>query len=422
MVEARTLTLKMLESRLGRSVETGEIIVAPVDLVYMHDGTFPLALQTLREAGLEDEPWDPGRVLLFIDHAAPAPTVAAATVHLSMRRWARKRGVRLYDVGSGISHQVVAEEAHARPGMIVVGADSHTITVGALAALATGVGSTDAALAMVTGRIWLRVPDQVKVGFYGELGELATGKDVALQILSEAGGDGMLYKSIEFQGSGLKALDVSDRLTIANMAVEMGAKYGLFPSDNVLRAWLAERGIEAPLLEPDPGAWYSDEMSVDLSRVEPMVAEPPGPYNARPVSEFEGIEVDQVFIGSCTNGRYEDLVQAARILKGRRVRDGVRCIAVPASRRVYKRLLDEGIIGILSEAGCTVSHSTCGPCLGAHFGLLGPGEVAVSTSNRNFPGRMGHKESLVYLASPYTAAAAAVTGELTDPRSITGVN
>ncbi len=417
-----TLTLKILGRRLDRRVETGEIIVAPVDLVYMHDGTFPLALQTLREAGLEDEPWDPGRVLLFIDHAAPAPSVAAATVHLSMRRWARKRDVRLYDVGSGISHQVAAEEALARPGMIVVGADSHTTTLGALTALATGVGSTDAALAMVTGRIWLRVPQQVKLYLDGSLREMTTGKDIALYILAEAGGDGMLYKSIEFQGPGLRSLGVSDRLTIANMAVEMGAKYGLFPSDSVLRAWLAERGVEAPVLGPDPGAWYSDEMTVSISRVEPMVAEPPGPYNARPVSEVEGVEVDQVFIGSCTNGRYEDLVQAARILKGRRVRDGVRCLAVPASRRVYKRLLDEGVISILSEAGCTVAHSTCGPCLGAHLGLLGPGEVAVSTSNRNFPGRMGHKESRVYLASPYTAAAAALTGELTDPRSVAGVN
>jgi len=415
----RTLTEKLFEAKLGRAPETGEIVVVSVDLVYAHDGTFTLALDVMKETPLLGRVFDPKRVALFIDHAAPAPTVAAALVHSVMRRFAKEHGVRLFDVGAGISHQVVADEGLIKPGMFVVGADSHTVTGGAFAAFATGVGSTDAAIAMATGKLWMRVPEQVRLKLSGEAPGYIMGKDIVLTIIGMVRSDGMIYKAVEFQGEGLKNISIDSRMTISNMAVEMGAKVGLFPSDAVTREWYrANHGIEVPLLEPDTRAEYDEELELELPRLEPVVAAPPNVDNVKPVREVEGIEVDQVFIGSCTNGRYEDYVAAARILKGRKVKEGVRCIAVPASRKVYERLLRNGIIDILVEAGCFVAFGTCGPCIGAHLGLLGESEVAVSTTNRNFTGRMGHKESKVYLASPATAAAAAVTGRITDPRDL----
>ncbi len=414
-----TLTEKLFRGKLGRVPGAGEIVVVPLDLVYAHDGTFGLAVEVMRQTPLLDKVFDGGKVALFIDHAAPPPTVAAALVHQAMRRFAREKGVRLYDVGTGISHQVVADEALVRPGYFVVGADSHTVTGGAFAAFATGVGSTDAAVAMATGKLWFRVPEQVRLLLQGEPAPAIMGKDIVLTIIGMVGSDGMIYKAVEFQGSGLRWISMDSRMTVSNMAVEMGAKVGLFPSDEVARAWFKTvHGLEVPRLEPDPGAEYSDELELELGKLEPVVAAPPNVDNVKPVTEVEGVEVNQVFIGSCTNGRYEDFVAAARILKGRRVAPGVRCVAIPASRKVYLRLLRHGVIDILAEAGCFVAYGTCGPCIGAHLGLLGEGEVAVSTSNRNFTGRMGHKTSKIYLASPATAAATAVTGRITDPREL----
>lgn len=419
MPEPRTLTEKLFEAKTGRAPSPGEIVVAPLDLVYAHDGTFGLAVEVMRQTPLLDQVFDPSRVALFIDHAAPAPTVAAALVHQAMRRFARERGVRLFDVGNGISHQVVADEALVRPGYFVVGADSHTVTGGAFAAFATGVGSTDAAVAMATGKLWFRVPEQVRLVLDGTPPPYIMGKDIVLTIIGKVGSDGMIYRAVEYQGDGLRYVSMDSRMTISNMAVEMGAKVGLFPSDSVARAWFqALHGLDVPRIEPDPGAGYADEMVLELGKLEPVVAAPPNVDNVKPVTEVEGVEVDQVFIGSCTNGRYEDYVAAARILRGRRVAEGVRCVAIPASRRVYRRLLRDGVIDVLTDAGCFVAYGTCGPCIGAHLGLLGENEVAVSTTNRNFTGRMGHKSSKVYLASPATAAAAAVTGRITDPRSL----
>jgi len=419
LAEPATLTEKLFEAKMGRRPAVGEIVVVPLDLVYVHDGTFGLAVEVMRQTPLLDRVFDPDRVALFIDHAAPAPTVAAALVHQAMRRFAREKGVRLYDVGNGISHQVVADEALVRPGYFVVGADSHTVTGGAFAAFTTGVGSTDAALAMATGKLWFRVPEQVKLVLDGAPPPHVMGKDIVLSIIGMVGSDGMIYKAVEYQGSGLRHVSMDSRMTISNMAVEMGAKVGLFPSDEIAGEWFrVNHGLEVPRLEPDPGAEYSDELMVEMPRLEPVVAAPPNVDNVKPVTEVEGVEVDQVFIGSCTNGRYEDYVAAARILKGRRVAEGTRCVAIPASRRVYRKLLRNGIVDILVEAGCFVAYGTCGPCIGAHLGLLGQGEVAVSTTNRNFTGRMGHKESKVYLASPATAAAAAVTGKIVDPRPL----
>ncbi len=414
-----TFAEKVFSLRLGRSVSPGEIVAVDVDLIYAQDSTAPLAVKVMREEFGVEKVARPDRVLFFIDHVSPSSNPDTSALHKLIREFAARHGIRLYDVGRGISHQVVFEEGWVVPGAIVVGADSHTVTGGAVGAFATGIGSTDAAAAMLSGRLWFRVPEAIRVWLRGRLPDYTLGKDVALHLLSLLGTSGANYKSLEFWGD-VSNLSLASRLTIANMSVEMGAKNAYFPPDEQVFQHLRSVGARLPMrpVYPDRDARYSDELEVELNRIEPMVALPPNPSNAKPVSEVEGVEVDQVFIGSCTNGREEDFEAAARILKGRRVHPRVRCIAIPASRRVYLNLLRRGIIQVLVEAGCIVTHSTCGPCVGAHFGLLGPGEVGVFTTNRNFPGRAGHRTAKVILASPYTAAAAAVAGKLVDPRSL----
>lgn len=416
-----TLTQKILEGKVGRPLTPGEIITVDVDLVYAHDGTAPLSIKVMEEVEELNRVHDPSKTVFVIDHASPAPSVAAATVHKIMRDFARRYGILLFDVGEGICHQVIPESGLVNPGSLVVGADSHTVTLGAFAAFATGMGSTDVALIIATGKTWLKVPDTVKVLLTGSLKEPLMGKDVILSLIGQVGASGLTYKAVEFMGEGLKSISVDSRMTISNMTVEAGAKAGIFPADNVLLDWYLGRFQRPiPRIEPSPTATYSDEILVDLSGLEPQVAVPPNVDNVKAVSEVEGVEVDQVFIGSCTNGRFEDFLIAAKILKGRRVKEGLRCIAIPASRRVYQELIRSGIGLELSRSGCFLAHSTCGPCIGAHLGLLAEGEVAASTTNRNFTGRMGHKDSKIYLMSPATAAATAVTGEITDPRRFIG--
>ena len=412
-----TLTEKILSAKVGRRVSPGDFIVVDVDLAYAHDGTAPLAIKVMKENRELYKVYDPSKVVLVIDHVSPPPHVEAAKVHELLRSFAGEFGIKLFDVGEGICHQVIAEHGYVRPGMIVLGADSHTVTLGALSAFATGVGSTDIAVAFALGKAWLKVPEAVKILLEGELKQWVTSKDVILNIIGSVKADGLTYKAAEFQGSAVKHLSVESRMTISNMCVEAGAKVGLFPTDEVLVSWLSSTGIECgKIMTADSGAEYSDELNFNLSELEPQVAAPPNVDNVKEVTEVEGIEVDQVFIGSCTNGRYEDFLIAAKILEGRRVREGVRCIAIPASRKVFTKLLRNGVLEVLAEAGCFIAHSTCGPCIGAQLGLLGPGEVAISTSNRNFLGRMGHKDSKVYLASPATAAASAVEGKITNPK------
>ncbi len=412
-----TMAEKILSLKTGRRVSPGEFVAVPVDLAYAHDGTAPLAIQVMEEEKL-GEPRDPSRIAFVIDHASPAPSVAAARTHALMRRFAERYGIRLFDVGEGICHQVIAESGLVKPGMLVVGADSHTVTLGALGVFATGVGSTDMAVAMATGKVWLRVPESVKVVVKGRLRPWVMGKDVILHVIGSVKADGMTYRAVEFQGGAVENMSVDSRMTLSNMSVEMGAKAGLIPVDDKTLAWLGLNDQSLPSkVNPDSDAEYTDTLFFDAQEIEPQVARPPNVDNVVSVSEVEGVEVNQVFIGSCTNGRFEDLLVAAKILKGRRVKRGVRCIVSPASRRVYLKLLDSGIIRILLEAGCVVGPPTCGPCIGAHMGLLGEGEVAVSTSNRNFTGRMGDKTSRVYLASPATAATTAIEGRITDPRT-----
>ena len=412
-----TMTEKILSSKLGREVEAGEHVVVDVDLVYAHDGTAPLAIDVLEGLGLDAVT---ANVVFTIDHAAPAPHAEAAALHVQMRAFASKHDIRLFDVGNGISHQVIPEAGLVRPGMVVLGADSHTVTLGAYGAFATGVGSTDAAIAMARGRIWLRVPETMAVIVEGRLEDGVMAKDVILEIIGGLGSDGANYKAVEFLGSAVEGMSVDSRAVLSNMSVEMGAKVGLVPADSKTLRWLEERGVRAEPLQPDPHADYGEEAVFDAREIQPNVALPGNVDEVRPVEEVEGVDVNEVFIGSCSGGRFEDFLQAARVLRGNRVREGVRCIAAPASKEVYEALIESGILAELTRAGCVIGPPTCGPCIGAHMGVLGPEEVVVSTSTRNFPGRMGHPSSQIYLASPLTAAATAVRGQLTDPRRFLG--
>lgn len=408
----------LLSSIVGREVSPGEVVVIDVDVAYAHDGTAPLIIDVVeRELGVERLA-AASRAHFFIDHLAPAPHLAAAAVHDKMRRFCRKHGIRLHDAGSGVCHQVAIDEGLVRPGMVVMGADSHTPTVGALGAYALGVGSTDAAIAIAYGRQWVRVPPTVKVTLVGRPRPGVMSKDVILNVIGELGTDGMIGRAAELHGGALKFFQMDARFTLTNMSVEMGAESAVIPVDEVTKLWLETRGL-APhrLVDYDPSkSHFVDEVVFEVGGMEPVVAAPPDVDNVVAVAEVEGEEVDQVFIGSCTNGRLEDIEVAARILKGGRVSERVRCIISPASRLVYAEALKRGYLQVLAEAGCIIAPPTCGPCVGAHMGVLAEGEVAVATTNRNFPGRMGHKDSKVYLASPATAAATALKGSVADPR------
>ncbi len=411
-----TLTWKILSKHVidGR-LEPGEIVTVRVDKVLFHDLTGYHVIEVMEKAG-RAKPFDPKRVIVVFDHLVPPPTVRAAEVQQKTRKWALENGVVFRDVGHGIMHQVVVDEGLIRPGEVVIGADSHTNTGGAVAAFATGMGASDVAYATLFGEVWLRVPEPVEVRLTGSLPDGVTTKDLVLKMLGDKGAGFANYKALEFTGPALKTLSIEDRMTVSNMTTEMGAKVGLFPSDETTIEYYKSLGIDVERLEPDEGAEYTDRLEYNLSELEPMVAIPYRVDNVKPVREVEGVEVDQVFIGSCTNGRLSDLEAAARILKGRRVHPRVRCIVIAASRKVYEEALRRGIVEVLTEAGCLVTWGTCGPCIGGHYGVLGPGEVGVFTTNRNFRGRTGHPTAKTYLVSPYTAAATAVEGRLTDPR------
>ncbi len=420
MKNGMSLTQRILARASGRKrVEPGEIVVAKIDRVMIHDITGPIAVKVLQELGVKDL-FDPTKIYVIIDHASPAPTVPAANLHKMLREFAKSFGTQLYDVGEGVCHQIMVEGI-VRPGEVVVGADSHTTTYGALAAFSTGIGSTETAYAMARGELWFRVPETILFKLEGRPQEHVCGKDLILRIIGEIGVDGARYKSMEFTGPGLKHLSMNDRLTVANMSVEAGAKNALFPLDEETIRYMNSFGVEVDasslgyLRQPDEEA-VQERITIDLSELQPMVAKPSSPGNSVPVTEAEGIPIDQAFIGSCTNGRFEDLVMAAKILRGRKVKRGVRLIVAPASKRVLMKALETGIIKTLLEAGAVVGPPTCGPCYGGHMGVMGDDETVITASNRNFIGRMGSPKAKIYLASPATVAASAVEGEITDPR------
>jgi 3-isopropylmalate/(R)-2-methylmalate dehydratase large subunit len=416
----QTIIEKILSRACGKQVGAGEIVVAKVDAVMAQDGTAPLAIQAFERIGGQ-ELFDPDRVSLVIDHSAPSPTEGVSNLHKIMRDFARGKGARLYDIGGGVCHQVMVESGRVGPGCVVVGADSHTCTYGALNAFATGVGSTDLAAALISGRMWFKVPETIKIVCRGVLPPGVYAKDLVLHLIGALTADGATYKAVEFTGEAVAALSMESRFTVANMAVEMGAKAGLMEADDKTFTWLEAHGARGfTPVAADSGAVYEAVREFDVSGLEPQVARPHRVDNVAPLSAVAGTKIDQAFIGTCTNGRMEDLREAAAVLKGKNVHPRVRLIVAPASRRIFLEAIREGVLAALAEAGAAVVTPGCGPCVGTHNGVPADGEVVVSTANRNFKGRMGNSNAEIYLASPAAVAAAAMAGEIVDPRRFLG--
>ena len=416
-----TMTQKILAKHAGlESVRAGQLIMAKLDLVLGNDITSPVAINEFEAAGF-DKVFDKSKIALVMDHFTPNKDIKAATQCKQCRTFAKRFDIDNYfDVGAmGVEHALLPEKGLVGPGEAIIGADSHTCTYGALGAFSTGVGSTDMGYAMATGQTWFKVPSAIRVNVTGAFKPYVSGKDAILHLIGMIGVDGALYQSLEFSGPGLKNLTIYDRLTMANMAIEAGAKNGIFAVDEVTRAYVEGR-VNRPweAFEADPDAEYTRVIELNLSEIDCTVAFPHLPENAHLAAESGDIAIDQVVIGSCTNGQFADMEAAAAILKGRHIAPGVRCIVIPATQAVYKECIRQGWMDTFIDAGCVVSTPTCGPCLGGHMGCMAAGERCVSTTNRNFVGRMGHVESEVYLASPAVAAASAVTGKITHPKEV----
>ena len=414
----QTIAEKIISSHVGHSVKAGELVIAKVDVAAVQDGTGPLTVQEFKKLG-KSKLANPKRTILFIDHAAPSPRKELSNSHMVLREFSKEYGAVLSDVGEGVCHQRLIE-THVNPGEILVGADSHTCTSGALGAFATGMGSTDIAVAMALGKTWLKVPASYKVEVNGEFPNGVCAKDLILYLIGEIGADGATYKALEFCGSTIENMTMADRFTIANMAVEAGAKAGLFVTDDKTKAYLKERGREDKFvkIEPDADAKYERVIKINANDLKPVVSCPHTVDNTKFVDELADVKVNQVFIGTCTNGRIEDLRVAANILKGKKVNSDVRLLISPASKDVLSMALDEGLIKIFVEAGAALVTSGCGPCVGVHAGILGDGEVCLATQNRNFQGRMGNTKGFIYLASPAVAAYSAIKGYIADPREV----
>ena len=418
---AMTMTQKILASHAGLdSVTAGQLIEANLDLTLANDITGPVAIREMEKAGF-DHVFDKNKIALVMDHFAPNKYIKSAEQCLTCRNFAGKHEVvNFFDVGQmGIEHALLPEQGLVGPGELIIGADSHTCTYGALGAFSTGVGSTDLAAGMATGKAWFRVPSAIKFNLTGSLPKYVSGKDVILHIIGKIGVDGALYRSMEFTGEGVASLSMDDRFTICNMAIEAGAKNGIFPVDDKTREYIKGRvNREVTEFAADADAVYDEEYTINLSELRPTVACPHLPENTKTVDELGKIEIQQSVIGSCTNGRIQDMRDAAAILKGRKVKKNVRTIVIPATQTIYLQCIEEGLAKIFVEAGAILSTPTCGPCLGGHMGILAHDEKAVSTTNRNFVGRMGHVSSEIYLANPAVAAASAVAGYIIDPAEL----
>lgn len=416
-----TMTQKILAAHAGvKEVRVGELIMADLDLVLGNDVTTPVAVKEFERINAQ-EVFDRKKIAIVPDHFTPNKDIKSAEQCKLIRRFARDNEIENYfEIGQmGIEHALIPEKGLVVPGDVVIGADSHTCTYGALGAFSTGIGSTDMAAGMATGKCWFKVPDAIRFNLKGTLNKWVSGKDVILHIIGMIGVDGALYQSMEFGGEGLASLSIDDRFTMANMAIEAGAKNGIFEVDDITIEYVkAHSKKEYTVYKADEDAKYSRIIDIDLSRIKLTVAFPHLPDNTRTIDEVGDIEIDQVVIGSCTNGRIEDLRAAARVLKGKKVHPGVRTIIFPATQKIYLQAMREGLLEIFIEAGAAVSTPTCGPCLGGHMGILAKGERAVATTNRNFVGRMGHPESEVYLASPAVAAASAITGKISSPEKV----
>ena len=418
---AMTMTQKILAAHAGMDkVEAGQLILVELDRVLGNDITSPVAIREFEKLGAT-KVYDKDKVTMVMDHFAPNKDIKAAEQCKMCRNFCNEYEVtHFYDVGRmGIEHALLPEKGLVVAGDVVIGADSHTCTYGALGAFSTGVGSTDMACGMATGKAWFKVPSAIRFDLKGKLNPFVSGKDVILHIIGKIGVDGALYRSMEFTGEGVAALSIYDRLTISNMAIEAGAKNGIFPVDEQTLAYIKEHSDRTPVVyEADADAVYDETYEIDLSEIRSTVAFPHLPENTRTIDEVGDVRIDQVVIGSCTNGQYKDIAEAAAILKGKKIADHVRAIIIPATQDIYLKAAENGLLKIFIEAGCVVSTPTCGPCLGGHMGILAAGERAVATTNRNFVGRMGHVTSEVYLASPAVAAASAIAGKIADPAKI----
>lgn len=412
----QTIAEKIISKHALQEVKAGELCIAKVDVAAVQDGTGPLMVQEFKKLGKKTLA-NPERSILFIDHASPSPRKELSNSHMVLREFAKETGAVLSETGCGVCHQRLVE-SYVNPGDILVGADSHTCTSGALGAFSTGMGSTDIAVAMALGKTWMKVPQTFKIVVEGDFQKGVYAKDLILHLIGMIGADGATYKALEFHGSTIENMSMADRFTLANMAVEAGAKAGLFVTDEKTKAYLKEKGREDKFVEikPDSDAIYERVIEIDASKLEPTVSCPHTVDNTKLAKDLKDIKVNQVFIGTCTNGRIEDLRIAAEILKGKQINPDVRLIVVPASKTVYKQAVEEGIITVLIDAGAQILGPGCGPCVGVHAGILGDGEVCLATQNRNFQGRMGNTKGFIYLCSPAVAAYSAITGYITDSR------
>ena len=415
----KTIAEKILAKKAGRKdVQPGEIVTCRVDLAMSHENA-RLVMRHFDKIGV-DKVWDPDRIVIIFDHRVPAESEITAIGQKEIREFVKSQGIKhFYDINVGICHQVLAEKGFSRPGILLVGTDSHTTTAGAFGAFATGVGATDMAAVWATGELWLRVPETIKIVVNGELPTGVYAKDVILHIIGKLGADGADYKAVEFYGETITRMSVASRMVMSNLSMEMGAKAAIIPPDDKTLEYVQSRtswGYEP--IYADDDAQYVETYEFDVADLSPQVACPHSVDNVKPIEEVEGIKVDQAVIGSCTNGRLEDLIEAAKILSTRHVHKDVRLIVIPASWEVYRQALKQGVIETFINAGAVIINPGCGPCLGAHQGVLAPGEVAIASTNRNFQGRMGSPDSFVYLASPATVAASAVEGKITDPRRL----
>jgi 3-isopropylmalate/(R)-2-methylmalate dehydratase large subunit len=411
-----TLAEKILSEHAGHEIHAGELALVSVDVCLTQDGTGPLAVRQLEKLGMVKAA-HPDRTVFFIDHSSPASAKELANDHMLLREFAKKVGAHLSDIGEGISHQIIHEK-YLKPGDILVGADSHTCTGGAMGAFATGMGSTDVAVAIALGKTWMKVPETIRVNVTGKFPKGVYAKDLMLYLIGLLTAEGATYMALEFGGSAVDAMPQHERMVCSNMSVEAGAKTGLFASDRETKRFLKYQGREKDFREihPDPDANYTRVVDIDVSKLVPMVAFPHRVDNVKTIDEAKGEKIDQVFIGTCTNGRIEDIRIAASILKGKKHHPNTRLIVVPASHKVYSQALSEGLLTILNDAGASIQAPGCGPCVGIHQGVLGNGERCLSTMNRNFKGRMGNPEAFIYLASPATCAASALAGKIADPR------
>ncbi|TLZ78244.1 MAG: 3-isopropylmalate dehydratase large subunit [Methanobacteriota archaeon] len=415
----QTMSEKILaRASHAESVHPGQIVDGDVDLLYMHE-MLAMALMPFNEIGTM-KVWDPEKIVVTLDHWVPPPTPEIAKMHQTIRDFCHKQGIRrFHDVGDhGIVHQLIVERGYAHPGDLVIGSDSHTNMVGAVGAFAAGIGATDTAAVMATGRLWLRVPETIRVEIRGKLADRTGAKDVILKVIGTTGDDGARYAAVEFTGPTVKEFPMNERFVLCNMTTEMGAKVGMIEADSITKKYLAHPGVPFQPIESDEDASFAKTFTFDVDGMGPQVACPSNPANLKPVEDVEGTKIDVAFLGSCTNARIEDLRIAADLLRGEKVAPGVRFQITPASQIIYRQALKEGLVEVFLDAGATFTSSTCGPCFGGHLGVLAGDEVCISSTNRNYPGRMGSPQAQVYLASPWTVTASAIRGKITDPRKV----